>query len=157
MTVRPKPMLIGMNNPLSHKPHYALWPEPRGCTGHRIWQMLHEQTGATPEDYVEAFDRQNLVIGDWDLATARKRATSLLEDGNLAGRSVVLFGAKVAQAFRMTITMDLPPLSVQRIGTVRLHLAPHPSGMNRWYNLEENRRGVSLLLADLYHSGRHEE
>lgn len=148
---RRKPMLIGMNNPLSHRPCYALWPEPAGCTGHRIWQMLHERTGATPDDYVAAFDRQNLVIGEWDLATARKRAASLVYGGYLDYRSVVLFGARVAQAFRLP---HPPPIEVKEIGPTRFHCAPHPSGINRWYNSEDNRRSVSLLLADLYLGSR---
>lgn len=34
-----KPLIVGMNNPLSATPEHALYPWPRGCAGHRLYEM----------------------------------------------------------------------------------------------------------------------
>lgn len=153
-----KPLIIGMNNPLSMRPEYALWPDPPNCTGWRLWQMVQEATGATQDDYIDAFDRINLVIGRWDTKAAKLRADQLMSRGQglfdpgpddyipMVGRTVVLLGRDVAHAFR------LPRLELvgQSVEGVTFHQVPHPSGLNLWYNNPYNRDRVVHLLGELY-------
>jgi hypothetical protein len=91
-----KPILIGMNNPVSTRTGHELYPLPVGCTGHRIWDMLHQRTRATMREYVEAFERRNLVTGvQWDRTKARARAYETLIELRGSGRTVVLLGNSV--------------------------------------------------------------
>ena len=140
------PVLIGMNNPLSQRPEYALWPDPPGCTGHRIWQMLASRTGASTHDYIRSFDRRNLVVGQWDRKAAQAEARRLMASGELRGRIVVLLGDKVREAFRLDKYLIHPQL----VDGVMFRQLPHPSGLNRWYNEPVNVSMAGMLLADLY-------
>src|SRR5437870_4707612 len=51
-----RPVLLGLNNKLSDSPKMALWPDPPGSAGWRIWKMI----GCSQEDYIRGFDRRNL-------------------------------------------------------------------------------------------------
>lgn len=140
-----KPLLLGMNNPLSDDPEFDLYPYPDGATGHRLWKLLPE--GTTRAQYLAAFERRNLVRGrEWSLAQARRAAQDLLPE--LAGRTVVVLGTEVRSA------LDLPkvePLSVRRTPIAGSDFMtwiafPHPSGRNLWYNNEANRLHAMYML-----------
>lgn len=140
-----KPVLLGMNNPLSSRPEHALYPHPVGCTGHRIWKMLEVRTRASQEDYLEAFDRRNLLgVQTWRMADAREAASHFIREMN--GRVVLVLGAEPRDALR------LPPLLVkpQDLHGVTWRQLPHPSGRNLWYNVPENKHLAELLLEELY-------
>lgn len=153
-----KPILCGMNNPISTRPGHELYPLPEGCTGHRLYKMLQARTGATMRQYVDSFERRNLVRGkEWDQLAARARAFEVVCELRGSGRTVVLLGNAVRDAFDWTLRNgsqceSLPPVLVhpQVIGGVTWRQIPHPSGMNRWYNTEENRKVVELLMEELY-------
>lgn len=145
----PRPLLVGMNNPLSDRPGYALWPEPERCTGWHLWRMLHDRTGASPRDYVRAFARANLVVGPWDPHRATDLAHELQESGVLRGRRVILLGREVRRAFALPAQLILP---IEREG-VRFHQVPHPSGLNRWYNDVNNRDVVASFLGVVFKEG----
>jgi hypothetical protein len=115
-------------------------------TGREVVGMMP----ATPFDAVNLLGR-----GDsrWSPEIARYRARQLLEEA-FAGREVCLLGRRVARAFaRMHPALDAlaaaPPFS-QAAPTVpdpaggwarsMVWWAPHPSGRNRWWNVEANRR-----------------
>ena len=144
----PRPVIIGMNNPVSSDPAHALYPLPRHHAGGRLWQMLHEQSGATMRQYVDGFDRRNLVIGPWDRSIARIRAHGMLP--GLCGRDVVLLGQQVWEAFQMPPEVIYCNRFELALAGVTFYRVPHPSGRNLWYNDETNRRAVGRLLADLY-------
>ena len=148
-----RPVLIGMNNPISSLPEHALYPHPVGCAGWRLWKMLNEETGASRLDYRMTFERVNVLNGSkWIKAAARESAQHLLT--RYSGRTMLLMGRDVARAFGVP---DLLPLDCQwivaslvpRILTC-VYLVPHPSGRNLWYNDDVNRRMVSALLGRLY-------
>lgn len=148
------PVIVGMNNPLSDDPRYALYPYPDGSAGHRLYEMLSETTGALRVNYLRAFERVNLVESrTWSAAAARAAAGPLLE--KFVGRTLVLLGQDVAQALNIpAATPWLAPRRVQvslvpRVVTT-LYKMPHPSGRNRWYNVEDNRRAAAEFLARLY-------
>lgn len=152
-------IIVGMNNPLGADPRHALYPSPEGCTGHRLWRMLHEVCGATRVDYRDGFDRRNLVAGEWSAAAAREGAGRLLAElsdlppPRTGGKmlTVLALGREVARA------LDLPRehgliVPLMRDG-VAWRQVPHPSGRCRWYNSPENRTMVGMLLEELLHEG----
>jgi len=141
-----RPVLLGMNNPLSVRPEHALWPSPPGCAGYRLWQMVSDGVpgGVSVGSYVRVFDRRNVLRGPWDQRAARRAASGLTRD--LRGRSVVVLGNQAREA------LGLPRLLVhpQVIDDVTWRQLPHPSGRNRWYNDPGCRELASQLLASLY-------
>lgn len=145
-----RPVLIGMNNPLRTEPHFALYPAPPRCTGHRIWQMLHERTGCSTRDYLRSFDRRNLLDElTWDERRAREASAGLWRE--LEGRRVAVLGASVR---RVLWLVDSPPLRWQHTDGVDWFLLPHPSGLNRWYNDPVCREAAALRLEEMYERSR---
>lgn len=144
-----KTVLLGMNNPLSTQTRYALYPHPPNCAGWRLWKMLSERCGASQEDYYDGFERRNLINSlDWRRSEARPAAEKLV--GKLEGRTVILLGAAVRDAFR------LPPVLVKPVVDrgVTFRQLPHPSGRCRWYNDPKHRKLAGLLLEEEYERGR---
>lgn len=144
-----KTVLIGMNNPLSGARNHALYPWPPNCTGWRLWKMLEERCGATEKQYADGFERINLINSlNWRKAEARPAAERLLPQ--LEGRTVVVLGAAVRDAFR------LPPVLVKPVVDrgVTFRQLPHPSGRCRWYNDPKHRKIAGLLLEQEYERGR---
>lgn len=143
-----RPVLIGMNNPVSSDPRHALYPHPPGCTGHRIFLMLSEACpGVTRSQYMRAFDRRNVVSGaTWSAVEARRGADALVQ--SLQGREAVVLGGAVRAVF------GLPPTLIHPVALhgVTWRQIPHPSGRNLWYNDERNKQIVGQLLAELYRS-----
>ncbi len=155
MTPDPRPLLVGMNNPLSRSPDDALVPWPAGCTGHRLYSMLHAACGATEEEYLTAFERTNLLVGvGWSDHQARCAAEKLAASGVLSGRKVVALGRGVQKALGLPwlLPMQTAHVMASIAGTTstKFILMPHPSGANRWYNDPENVRRAGAVLADLY-------
>ncbi len=148
-----RPILVGMNNPLSTRPGHELYPYPPGCTGHRLWTMLETRTGARRGQYLEAFERRNLVAGvKFDHRAARPRAMEMVEELKGSGRTIVLLGNSVRECFNLALEGQLPPLLVHptTVGGCVWRQIPHPSGLNRWYNAPENTKVVELLMEELY-------
>ena len=157
-----RPLLVGLQNPLSDDPRYALYPEPDGCTGHRLYEMLGVPW--THRSYLRAFDRVNLLRGDEQVGgrgymSRLRRGCGRLVDEIVDRKSmtVVLLGADV---FRAVFERRAPWLTwrersvvgrgYQRIGfKVRFLALPHPSGQNRWYNRPGNREAAARELRQL--------
>lgn len=147
-----KPVLIGMNNPLWRKggdEKYALYPAPEGCTGHRLYEMLTARTGCMRIDYINTFDRRNLIQGPhgWDTNKAEEAAAALYAEFFGTGRVIVLLGEDVRRSFKMKKEL-LHPIED---GGCTWRQVPHPSGRNPWYNHQENRNLVAVLLEELYY------
>ena len=140
-----KPVILGMNNPISSDPHHALYPSPEGCTGHRLWTMLNARTGCSRAQYLEAFERRNLLPGKtWSMPHARLAATQFIEE--MRGRYILVLGAEPRDALRLPRVLVKP---VEMYGSV-WRLLPHPSGRNLWYNVRGNREVAELLLEEMY-------
>lgn len=137
-----------MNNPLSTRSGFELYPLPTGCTGHRIYEMLCSRLpNVTRRQYLDTFERRNLVRGvDFDKTRAKARAHEIMCELEGSGRTIVLLGQDVRRAF------NIPPLLIhpQVIGGCTWRQMPHPSGRNLFYNVPENRKVVELLLEELY-------
>lgn len=154
-----RPILMGMNHPTSTKPGHELYPLPSGCTGNRLWQMLTERTQASMRQYCDTFERRNLVRAHtFDKFVARARAFETIVELRNTGRTVVLLGNSVREAFDWAFRNHermhpgIPPLLVhpQEAGGCTWRQVPHPSGRNLFYNEEQNRKVVALLLEELY-------
>lgn len=143
-------VVIGMNNPLSVLPQHALWTQPDGCTGHRLWQLASAYTGISEDDWLEGTDRRNLCVGDWDRVAGTKRAAEWTEE--LLGRTVILLGLPTAVAFRPGRLYA--PLEWWRDRD--WFELPHPSGLNRWYNNNIHRTAAAIRLGELWHMYRGE-
>lgn len=143
-----KPILLGMNNPLSDDPDYDLYPYPEGCAGWRLWQML--PAGTTHRQYLDAFERRNLLRARaWNARAAREAARELAPV--LDGRLVVLLGTEVRAA------LGLPRVEPLSRGACELEDAhfeyiamPHPSGRNLWFNTQANLEAARAMLLELY-------
>ncbi len=158
-----RPLLIGMNNPISTRPGHELYPHPEGCTGHRLWRMLHDRTNASRAAYLDAFERRNLVRGlEWNRLAARARAYEMVVELYGSGRTVVLLGQSVREAFDFVMkglpaamggaTNGLPPVLIhpQEAGGCIWRQIPHPSGRNLWFNDAANAKLVGMLMEELY-------
>lgn len=154
-TARSRPVLVGMNNPLSDNPHYALAPFPAGCTGWRVWRMLVDVRPASlRQEYMARFDRRNVLNArQWSDAQAREAGAALRAKLGALPTTVVVFGARTWAA------MGLPPeapyvLPVQVPGLrPAWRRLPHPSGRTRYYNDPANRLVLGLLLEELIENG----
>lgn len=155
-----KPLLIGMNNPLSDDPDFDLYPYPEGSAGWRLWKMMPE--GTSRKQYLELFDRKNLLHArEWDQRAAQYAAQQLLPD--LHGRSVVVLGTQVRAALGLPRTEPLlwtsstiyathvPGGTTFVPGGITFEwlALPHPSGRNRWFNESKNLAQARLALAGL--------
>lgn len=144
-----------MNNPISRNPHHALFPRPEGCSGNRLWKMLNETCGARMSDYVEVFDRRNLLAtATWDQAQARDAASDFLNKLP-DGAQVLVLGEKPREALGLEKLLLHP--QVVQLGMARrvtFRQLPHPSGRSHWYNEPDHRLIAGLLLEELYERGR---
>lgn len=146
-----KPILLGMNNPISSDSEHALYPYPPGCTGHRLWEMLR---AVRPEvmrwDYLKTFDRRDLVSGKlWTISLARDAVRELVLP---PGSVVVVLGEEVRRVLSLERCLIHPRSSPDwpEPGGPVFRQLPHPSGRNPWYRHPTNRLLAGLLLAQLY-------
>ena len=126
-----KPLLVGESNPYGSDPRYALYPYPDHSAGGRLCFKVMD---LTRREYLTRFDRVNLCTGKWSMREAREAALAIM-----AARTgtVVLFGAKVCQAFGVIrfnpFGFPSEPELVRKAGA-RYVILPHPSGLSRAWN-----------------------
>lgn len=147
-----KPLLLGMNNPISDEPEFDLYPYPEGSAGHRLWRMMPE--GTRRAEYLGAFDRLNLLRArQWRQADARAAAKVLLP--SLDGRFVVVLGAQVRDALGLPKVEWLSEQAYHVPGEYAFTWVafPHPSGRNRWLNDARNHARARSVLATIMRSG----
>lgn len=152
-----RPVILGMNNPYSTDPYYALYPHPENSAGARICAMFlasASQAGLplTRRDYIKGFDRRNLVdTPTWNMEYARQRANQAR--GELQGRKVVICGTAVLGVLGLRRHEWL--VWSERSGDLFKDpfdyvLVPHPSGRCREYNDPAVGKAVGDLLLKLY-------
>jgi len=124
------PLLIGEHNPYSYYQDDALLPWPKRASGHRLMMRL----GMTEDEYLERFDRMNLVVGErWSAAAARRNARAILEER--PSGVLVMLGRKVTVAVCGAARVDaVAPFCSVAAGERVLVSLPHPSGLNRAWN-----------------------
>lgn len=149
-----KPVLLGMNNPVSDAPEHALYPHPPTCTGARLLKF----SGLERSVYLSVFDRRNVIGGRaWDGRLARERAPALREE--FRGRTVVLLGAQVNSVMRGGTEHELAEPFVWTPDGHGGWMAkvPHPSGMNHFFNDLLHRELLAIFMAELvqWHEAEH--
>lgn len=156
-----RPLLLGMNNPLSDDPKYDLYPYPEGSAGYRLWKMIPGDVWR--RDYLGSFDRRNLLRArEWSQREAREASRALMPE--LHGRLVLVLGTQVRAALgllpaeplaRMLAEVDCG--QARSVDAPRIKFEwiaiPHPSGRNLWYNDPANVRAVGELLVSLMARG----
>lgn len=121
----------------------------------RVGKRLAALCGLTYEQYLERFDRVNLlhVRQDttekgftFDHAAAGHEAHRLYVAGIVApGRIVLLLGWRVARAFSNGFS-KLPYFVEHQHGGAAFYVLPHPSGVNRYWNDPENVARASEFM-----------
>ena len=136
-----RPLLLGMADPHSDDPRHALYPDPPGCAGHRLYAM----TGMTIREYLTSFKRANLCGRDWDAVVAQERAGKLLSER--IATPVVVLGCAVWNA----LGLGPRPGNGESVRVSRRHFyyLPHPSGQNLAYNDPATRAIARQLLRRL--------
>lgn len=142
-----RPVLIGMNNPIH--PRRPLWPSPAGCTGHRVLALLQRQRpDVTEEQYLEAFDRRNLLYErEWDKDKAVRGAERLIKELRNTRRKILVLGETARKL------LEIPERARLTEGWwygCAWRAIPHPSGRCHWYNEDFCRDVVALILQQMY-------
>lgn len=150
MKIVGRPVLLGMNNPLSADPKHALAPYPEQSTGHRLWAMLNEQNGASRRDYMNVFDRREVLESRfWNAKDAAVNAPRLFNE--LSGREVVVLGHSVKDSLALwTLAIGKPVIEHGILWRFMLD----PSSRSRAYYDPEVRVYAMLLLEELYERGK---
>jgi len=137
--------LVGEANLYGSDPHFALYPSPEGSSGHRLCVAI---LGMRRKDYLEAFDRCNLLgqVRSWDAFMAMFAAC------RVTGDRLVLLGSKVTKAFGLLYD----PFRTHCFGDGRRALVlPHPSGLCRAWNSPDSvlraREKVAELAPEVAH------
>lgn len=132
-----KPVILGMNS----KTGEALGLLPTTGAGARLWRC----TGFTLREYLDSFDRMNLLEEpEWDRNAAKESAKRVRE--RLRGRTVIVLGSQAWTALSLSKRLPFDPCETSE-GT-RWFLLPHPSGKNLWYNEEANRDRVRSFFEE---------
>jgi hypothetical protein len=109
--------------------------------------LLERVPGATRRQYLDSFERRNLVTGQqWDKRLGRLEAERVSAELWGSGRTVVLLGQDVRRSFGHPELLLHP----QIIDGCTWRQLPHPSGRNAWYNSAENKRLAAMLLEELF-------
>lgn len=138
------PLIVGESNPYGNEDYLSLYPVPSNSAGGRLCRII---LGMTPRQYLDSFERANLVVGDkWSAAAARERAQQLSRER--PPTRIVLLGAKVCEAFGQQLG-DFEWVVNAPTGHSFLRL-PHPSGRCRVWNdpsaLPRARGALRLFL-----------
>lgn len=154
-----KPLLIGQAPGPNTNPDLPLFPVPKTSAGGRLQVM----TGLTRGQYLDHFERINLLPyfpgkvkrdDKFPMPPARLAATAIKP--LLAGRTVILVGRNVAEAFEFPAEFHdwvrwpvrRPCIVTKSTGLAAMAVIPHPSGRNHWYNKAENRARSAAFWAD---------
>ena len=138
-----RPVLLGMNNPNSEYPEFSLYPDPPGCAGWNLWK----HSGLSREEYLEQFERMNMLNGrQWIPSHAREAAEELRT--TLASRTVVLLGEDVARLMWVGDTTPHYKWVCKPEGGWWAKI-PHPSGRCRHWNDPWQRAAIQVFLGEL--------
>jgi hypothetical protein len=139
----PEFYIVGIDDPYDLEP---LEPTVKNSSGEKLWRM----SGLSIEEYRSLFKRRNLFSqtgGPRSARELRAAATKLSADFDPEKiTNVLALGNLVSVAFGWYGTHPLN-WSDSIFKNVRVVLIPHTSGLNRWYNLEDNRIAATDFVA----------
>lgn len=153
-----EPLLIGQAPGANTDPALPLYPLPKTSAGGRLAEIM----GLRPHEYFSAFERINLLH---QFPGKHKRDDKFpMRDAKIAarairpllrGRTVILVGRNVAQAFELDLDFHTWHLDFEQVGTEtpglvqQIAVVPHTSGRNFWYNDPENMRAAREFWTDV--------
>lgn len=150
-----KPVLLGMNNPLSENPRHALFPYPPGCAGWNLMRLAGFEE--RQREWLEMFERRNILNGqEWDSERARIVGRELRAE--LRDRVVIVLGSEACAAVwpeallaRQYEWRRFQPAWRGERGPpggwwARL---PHPSGRCRDWNSDYHRAAVRVFFEEV--------
>jgi hypothetical protein len=152
-------LIVGLDNPQSSDPRYALYSRPSGCAGSRLLAMMRlaqpdfleraylniPKTNLFPVGPVPSRDRRTML-----------RAAGLVLLSQLEGRGtkVVLLGTEVRDAvMRHDDRPEVDFAEYEAIYGSHYAWIPHPSGRNRLYNSREVKLAVGTFLVSFWAGG----
>jgi len=144
-------LLVGLDNPQSSDPRYALFPHPSGCAGHRLMKMMQEvDKDFTRREYV-AIPKTNLFPAGRKPRTPGPQVVGIagtLLQMQLEGtkKIVVLLGNEVRDAVFNPKKAQPKAMVLSELGGTHFAWIPHPSGRNPYYNDTRRRRKVARFL-----------
>lgn len=122
--------------------------DPEQPLSGRCGERLAFLCGVSRAEFLLRFERANLIhkfpgkAGKGDRfppLAASRGLVDLLIFGSLSGRPVVMLGTNVARVFGFNPReVELFRWNVMSGSGLRLALAPHPSGISRWWNEPAN-------------------
>lgn len=140
-------LLVGMDNPQSSDPRYALFPHPPGCAGHRLMQMIQEvEPNVTRGAYQNIVKTNLFAVGSYVKEIAPEAGLVLRRQIAVAGWHAVLLGNNAADAVMPGLRITNPAMEWKPLGTGKVTWLPHPSGRNTFYNDVRNRKKVGEFL-----------
>ncbi len=163
MGIAVRPLLIGQAPGPNTNPDLPLFPVPSTSAGGR----LAELTGLSRGEYVKRFERINLLPEfpgktkkEDKFPAAQARFAAQIMRPFLAGRTVVLVGRGVANAFGLDPNIKFHNWFVHPVKRrcpiakddwfARVVIIPHPSGRSRWYNEDGNRALAEAFWAEFF-------
>lgn len=154
-----KLLLVGLDNPQSTDPRYALFPAPEKCTGWRIWKFINEADPNFTKAMYQRITKTNLFpVGPAPkkISFAHGYAGAVLRV-QLASqaRRVILLGNQVRDSVMAPDTQEMPDMmefvGLPGSGMTVYAWIPHPSGRNHFYNDAKSRRKVANWLLNEVH------
>lgn len=117
-----------------------LWPMQTRSSGHGLWKLINAALDWDRETYLSRTTRINFKTkpGDMpiDVINARRNEIEL----RTALQRVICLGSVVSRLF------NAPDELMTWDGNKAV--IPHPAGINRWYNMDENRAAVVDFLRE---------
>lgn len=141
--MKKKPILLGLINPHDTE---DLDVRPKGCSGHRLYNMLRAvDNDFTEDDYKTLFDRRNIYKS---LEEPNYEVVHRFYENTPPGSRVVVLGEQVRRVLNIP---KLPLIHPIMHGDIEYRQIPHPSGQNRLYNDKALKWLVGSLLRELAH------
>lgn len=141
-----RPVIVGMNNPLSVDPRAALLPYPKHSSGWNLWSMVHDVCGVSRGEFRRSFCFVNLCDDTvWDPLAARRKYDTL--ESAWEGRRVVLLGLAVLGVLWQTRPSSA--LEWRSNAGYRWCWVPNPNRLCEDYSNPLIRRVVGMRLEEL--------
>lgn len=116
----------------------------------RVGRRMAALSGLTYEQYIDFFDRVNLLHVrqdtkekgfEFDFESAQIEARQLVR-GFKRGQIVLLLGGRVTEAFGVHHEY----FNEVKLNGARCYIVPHPSGVNRWWNDQDNVKKATAFM-----------
>ena len=150
-------LLVGVDNPGSKDPRFALEPYCPGRAGWHMVKLIGEIVpGYTAIDYLADFDRVCLYPtgharnGKGKIHIDRAMADwCFLLAVSMQQPDIVLLGLRVRAAFDHIVTLPDKDVAIAKFDGIRIHSIPHPGARGQFYTDQSIRTQVGIRLASL--------